>query len=179
MRQHFQIRRLLLLCLGLTQMALSLHVTAGHGESLTGEQKKAHYAQGEQQISIHQATVRGLPPGQKTTAAFLNLTNNGEKTLNLKMIKTEVAEKVEVHETIETGGQMQMRKIEQLSIDAGQTIEFKPSGKHLMLMGLTRPLKDGEVIEMKMCFGEVCRLFEAKVVSVLNEGKAVDHSHHH
>jgi hypothetical protein len=39
-----------------------------------------------------------------------------------------------------------------LHVDAGQTLEFAPSGMHLMLMGLKQPLVEGRTFEIDLLF---------------------------
>jgi hypothetical protein len=39
---------------------------------------------------------------------------------------------------------MKMRQVDAIDLPAGQTVELKPGGYHLMLMGLKAPLKDGD-----------------------------------
>ena len=51
-----------------------------------------------------------------------------------------------------------MREVSSIDIPAGRTVELKPGGLHIMLMGLTQPLKDGEMFPLTLTFaneGEV------------------------
>jgi hypothetical protein len=138
-----------------------------------------HLSLGEKYLTIEDAYVRGLPPGQTTTAAFFSLKNNSDTSISLKSISSPVAGKVEVHETRNVDGQMQMRKVDDLTLTPGQRIELKPNGKHLMLMGLTAPLKEGDKVSLRLCFTEFCRMLELPVVSVLQEGLQKSHQHMH
>ena len=122
-------------------------------------------------VSVSNAYVRGLPPGQKVTAAFMSLSNTAEQALTLQSVSSPVAEKAERHETSQDGVQMQMRKLSTLSIAAGETVIFEPGGKHIMLMGLQQSLKQGDTVELRLCFVEFCKIIQAPVVSVLNEAK--------
>ena len=63
-----------------------------------------------------------------------------------------VAERVELHETIRDGDVMRMREVEAIELPAGQTVELKPGGLHLMLMGLKAPLKAGETVPVTLKF---------------------------
>jgi copper(I)-binding protein len=64
-----------------------------------------------------------------------------------------VAERVELHETT-TGedGVSRMRKLDGLQIKPGETVELKPLGAHLMLIGLKGPLKEGDTFKAKLNF---------------------------
>ena len=154
-----------------------------HDQSLSeyaGQELHAvqHETQAQEQLEISKAYVRGLPPGQKTTAAFFTIKNITDNVLTLKKLSTPNAEKAEMHETQEQAGQMQMRKLDALTIKPGETVVFEPNGKHIMLMGLTLPLKEGELITLRLCFGEFCRMLKLPVVSVLNEAPPLhDHKH--
>jgi copper(I)-binding protein len=53
---------------------------------------------------------------------------------------------------------MKMEHVEALDIPADGMLEMKPGGYHIMLMGLTQPLKEGDEIEITLTFekaGEV------------------------
>jgi copper(I)-binding protein len=45
-----------------------------------------------------------------------------------------------------------MRMLDKLTIPAGGKLEMKPGGTHLMLMGLTGPLKAGESLPLTLTF---------------------------
>jgi copper(I)-binding protein len=48
-------------------------------------------------------------------------------------------------------------------VDAGQTLEFKPGGMHVMLMGLRKPLVAGTAYELDLLF-EVAGARKVKVL---------------
>ncbi len=59
----------------------------------------------------------------------------------------------EVHRTSESEGVARMSALEKgLEIRPGESVELKPGGHHLMLMDLTRALKEGERIEGALVF---------------------------
>ena len=56
------------------------------------------------------------------------------------------------------GDVMRMREVNAIDLPAGKTVELKPGGLHIMLVGLKAPLKAGERFAMKLRFekaGEV------------------------
>jgi len=81
---------------------------------------------------------------------------------------TEAAKKVEIHEMAVIDGVMTMRPVQQgLAIGAGQAVRFAPGGLHLMLVGLTAPLKQGDLIQLSLKFenaGEIMVPFEVKAL---------------
>jgi len=156
---------------------ISSSLQAEVSQHATKEASKS-YAK-ESLLEIEPGYIRGLPPGQKTTAAFFSLTNKSDKTLKLERLYSDVAEKVELHETRNVGGTMQMRKLEQFSIKPQETVHFESGAKHLMLIGLKRNLKAGEQIDLSLCFDQACQLVSLDVMSVLDEAEAGEHQHHH
>ena len=52
-----------------------------------------------------------------------------------------------------TDGVVRMRRLEQgLEIGAGQSVELKPGGHHLMFMGLGQPLEQGRTLAGTLIF---------------------------
>ena len=86
------------------------------------------------------------------TAAFGTLVNEGEEDLTLTAATTDVAGEVELHETVAgDGGAMTMQEKEGgFVIPAGGSHELAPGGDHLMLMGLAREVKPGEVVTLRL-----------------------------
>ncbi len=52
------------------------------------------------------------------------------------------------------GGVMRMRPVPTLDIAPGATIELKPSGMHMMLIGLRRPLLAEDMIPVTLTFAD-------------------------
>ena len=72
----------------------------------------------------------------------------------IKNFKSSPAAKTaELHETVDENGVMKMvHHPEGWEIPAGGTLELKPGGKHIMLIGLTAPLVAGEKIKVTLNF---------------------------
>lgn len=65
-----------------------------------------------------------------------------------------IAQSTEMHATTEDRGMMRMRPLESLDLKAGETVRFERGGKHFMLMGLSRPLSQGEKFPMTLRFAK-------------------------
>ena len=63
-----------------------------------------------------------------------------------------VAGVVEIHEMRRDGDVMRMRAVPKIELPAGETVELKPGGYHVMLMDLKAPLKRGEIVPIKLMF---------------------------
>jgi copper(I)-binding protein len=47
-----------------------------------------------------------------------------------------------------------MRQVQAIELPAGKTVELKPGGLHIMLVGLKAPLKAGDRFPMKLTFAK-------------------------
>ncbi|MEA1051311.1 copper chaperone PCu(A)C [Lamprobacter modestohalophilus] len=103
-------------------------------------------------ISIEDAYVRAVPPGQPNSAAFMTLTNAGEQARALIAAESDAAEVLELHTHRMEDGMMQMRQIEQIELPAGETVALAPGGLHVMLIGLTKALAPGDQVELTLGF---------------------------
>ena len=101
------------------------------------------------QLTVQQAWVRGTVPAQKATGAFMQLTS--AKGGQLVAVSTPVAGVAEVHEMKMEGSVMKMGALTQgLPLPAGEMVELKPGGYHLMLMDLKQPLKAGDTVPLTL-----------------------------
>lgn len=110
------------------------------------------------QLQIAHPWVRATPPGATTAGAFLSVTNTGTEADRL-IGATSPAGKVEIHMMDVVNGIMRMRPVpDGLDVPAGGTLELKPGGFHLMVLGLTAPFQEGHRVLMTLIFqkaGEV------------------------
>lgn len=104
-------------------------------------------------IAVAHPWARATPAGAKVGAGYVTLQNNGSATDKLVSATADVADHVEIHEMSMDGGVMKMRQLTSgLDLPAGKSVEMKPGGYHLMLMGLKQPLKVGETVKATMTF---------------------------
>lgn len=118
--------------------------------SLLGAALLAAPAAWAQTVEISQAWARATVPQQKATGAFVQLKAKSDS--RLVEIRSKVADSVELHEMVMVGDTMKMRAIAGLDLPAGQTVELKPGGHHIMLMGLKQQLKPGEAVALSLVF---------------------------
>ncbi len=90
-------------------------------------------------VKVEAAWIRASVAGQSGTGAFMRLT--AREPLTLVGLVSPVAGVAEVHEMKLQGDIMRMRAVAALDLPAGQAVELKPGGYHLMLMDLKAPLK--------------------------------------
>ena len=114
-----------------------------------------------------------------TGAVFFIVENHADADDRLTAVASDVAEMVEMHTHSQNAdGVMTMPAVpEGFPIAAGGELVLQRGGNHIMLMGLTRALKDGDVIELTLTFehaGDV-----VVEVPVDNHHKAAAGGHDH
>lgn len=102
------------------------------------------------QVRVDGAWARATVPGQSATGAFMHLT--ADKDVVLTGLSSPVARVVEVHEMSMDKDIMRMRAVDQLALKAGQTIELKSGGLHIMMMELKKQIRVGEGVPLTLSF---------------------------
>ena len=100
------------------------------------------------QTTVKDAWVRGTVEPQRATGAFMKITSaQGGK---LVAVESPVAGVVEVHAMSMQGDVMSMHAVPDLALPPGRTVDFKPGGYHVMMMGLKQALKAGDVVPLTL-----------------------------
>jgi periplasmic copper chaperone A len=101
-------------------------------------------------VQAENAWVRATVVGQKATGAFMRLTASSAS--RLVRAESAAAGVTEIHEMKMEGDVMKMRAIAGLDLPAGQAVELKPGGYHVMLMDLKAPLAQGTQVPLTLVF---------------------------
>lgn len=88
----------------------------------------------------------------KNGAAYVTIMNRGAKADRLISAATSVAGKAELHTHVMDGDIVRMRRVAAFEVAAQSHTALKPGGMHIMLMGLKKPLKPGEMIPLTLTF---------------------------
>lgn len=107
------------------------------------------YAQSDV-VQINELRVNEPIPGQSVAAGYFSLANSSEEVVTLLRVEANFADRVELHQTMNMNGMNQMRPLQSVHIEPGQAVLFEPGGRHLMLMGITRP--DEQTAELTFYF---------------------------
>ncbi len=108
-------------------------------------------------LEIYAPMAMAATTGQ-TTGGFLTIRNTGQTSDRLLSASCSAAMMTQVHETVMDGDVMTMREVEAIEIPAGETVELKHGGYHIMLMDLKQDVKAGEMTSCTLKFenaGEV------------------------
>ncbi len=99
-------------------------------------------------VTVADAWVRATVPQQMATGAFMRLTSGSD--MRLVGADSPLASVVEIHEMIMDGNVMKMNAVPGVDLPAGKTVELKPGGYHVMLMGLKQQVKDGDEVPVSI-----------------------------
>ena len=102
---------------------------------------------------VTDAWVKATLPGSDASAAYMRLTS--ATPLKLVKAETSVAGIVELHNMNMKDGVMEMKALDAVELPAGQAVELKPSGMHIMLMQVKRPIKAGDKVPLMLTFARV------------------------
>ena len=99
-------------------------------------------------LSVTGSWVREPPPGSTTLAAFMTLTNAGNKPISITAWRAPDFGMTMLHETVLEGGTARMLMREKLEVPALGSAALKPGGLHLMLMKPSAPMRSGTKVRL-------------------------------
>lgn len=100
------------------------------------------------EVTVKDAWVRGTVPAQKSTGAFMTLKSSADA--KLVGAATTASKIVEIHSSSMHGGVAHMQAVEAIDLPAGKDVKLQPGGFHVMLLGLTSPLKAGDTVPITL-----------------------------
>ena len=124
---------------------------------------------------VEGAWARPTVAGQAGGGGFLKITSATAD--RLISASAPISKSVELHTMQMDGDVMRMREIPAIELPAGQTVELKPGGLHVMFIGLTQTLDNGASFPLTLRFEKAG---EVKIdVQVRNQGPAPMTMHKH
>ncbi len=117
-------------------------------------------------------------------AAFMGLVNMGETDCRMIAARSDVAQRVELHTHIEDDqGVMRMVEVEGgFTVPAGGEYSLARGGDHIMFLGLTRPLEQGDEFSVTLVFDgadEIEIIVPVDLERMPTHGHSHSHSHEH
>lgn len=104
------------------------------------------------QVEIERPWIRATAPGVKIAAGYLTVHNKSAAPERLVGGASPAAERVETHVHIKDGNILRMREVKGYDVPAQGSLELKPGGAHLMLIGVKQPLKEGDSVPVTLRF---------------------------
>ncbi|MFN8532832.1 MAG: copper chaperone PCu(A)C [Dehalococcoidia bacterium] len=102
------------------------------------------------QIRVEGAWGRPATAGGNGGVYFV-LRNTGAAD-KLVSVSSDVAKAAEIHQTMTEGGVARMAPVTAIEVPANGSVELKPGGYHIMLIGLNRELRAGESFPLTLKF---------------------------
>lgn len=130
------------------------------------------------EISFTGEWARNSPAAATMGAAYLTITSPVDDALVGAKVDATIAATAEIHEmvmdhdsmggmgtgttmqmgsmggstTMPMGGEMVMQEVDRIDLPAGQAVELKPGGYHIMLIDLVAPLELGGTVQITLVF---------------------------
>ncbi len=160
-------------------MKMLTHIAAIVALCAFGTTTFAHdYRVGDLQISHPWAkpSLKGVP----NSAAYMTITNTGDTDDALVAATADFSGAVELHTMSMTDGVMRMRQLDGgVPLPAGETVKLEPGGLHVMLIGLKRPLTEGESVPLTLTFEGAGTLEVELAIEERQAGQAHEHGDGH
>ena len=138
-------------------IALSRRLLLASPALLLAAPARAHHDTVVGAITIGHPWARAAGANTNGTG-YMTLRNSGAQPDRLVAASTPIARTVELHTHIRDGEVMRMRPVADIPLPAGRTVHLRPGGLHVMLIGLTEPLRQGATVPLTLRFeraGEV------------------------
>jgi len=135
-------------------------------------------AAAEPPLRVLDAWARATPPGAENGAVYLRIVNHGAGD-RLVGARTSAARAAEIHTSATSGGLVEMRRVDELRIDAGATVELAPGGTHVMLVGLASRLDAGAHVDLTLLFANAGEVVVDVAVVDARGPPAAPHEHEH
>ncbi|SBW81470.1 transporter [Pseudomonas veronii 1YdBTEX2] len=100
------------------------------------------------QVQVSDAWVRATVPGQPSSGAFMTVT--ADSNSRLLRVASPVAKDVQIHEMSMKDDVMRMGPVDSITLPAGTPVKLDPDGYHVMLMGLTGQIKEGDQVPLTL-----------------------------
>ncbi|NWD58986.1 copper chaperone PCu(A)C [Pseudomonas veronii] len=100
------------------------------------------------QVQVSDAWVRATVPGQPSSGAFMTVTADSDS--KLLRVASPVAKDVQIHEMSMKDDVMRMGPVDSITLPAGTPVKLDPDGYHVMLMGLTGQIKEGDQVPLTL-----------------------------
>jgi hypothetical protein len=106
---------------------------------------------GKAELEFVQPWARETVAGQSGTAAYLTIANFGQGEDRLVSVSARPPLTAMLHQTSNEGGVAKMRPLDAgLALPARQSVALAPGGAHIMVTGLSEPLKAGDKLPLTL-----------------------------
>lgn len=106
-------------------------------------------------LRFEEGWVRAVGPAARTAAVYARVENHSDHEVVLTGVTTPAATRAQFHRSEFVDGVMRMRGVsEGISVPAHGAFAWQPGGDHIMLMGLTAPLAEGNSVSLRFTLAD-------------------------
>lgn len=106
----------------------------------------------DEMITIKEAWARANVAQNGNSAVYMDIHNGSVEDDQLVGVEADVCGKVELHQTVQNGDVFKMVPVKGITVPAQGSVQLKPGGYHIMLIGLHEGLKEGAVVQVTLHF---------------------------
>jgi periplasmic copper chaperone A len=122
---------------------------------------------------VNAAAPASLVPTATSAAVYFAIMNHGPVEDELVSVASPQAASATLHESYMEADVAKMRDLASIDVPPGGMVELKQGARHVMLTGLSKPLKEGDELVLELTFAKA-----GKVPVKITVGKAVTgHTH--
>ena len=136
-------------------------------------------------VTVEKSYIRATIPGTSISSSYMEIFNNSDHQVTLLAVTSNISSRIELHEHTMVDDMMRMRQIDSIEIKSKERVKLQPSGLHLMIFDVVKPLKPQQLVDLTLHFSnEKTLLIQVPVYSPIQE-KALQknmlgtHKHHH
>lgn len=125
-------------------------------------------------LEIIHPNILAPAPSAKSAAGYMGIANAGTTADRLIGIEVPSVHHSEMHTTEHSAdGVARMMHVDAIDIPAGETVLLERGGMHIMLMGLTEPMTEGQMVPATLIFEHAGRV---EVEFSVDPSDGADHS---
>lgn len=130
-------------------------------------------------ISSADAWARPTIGRSVTGAVYLKIRNTTPEDDRLAGVRTPVSEKAEIHFSQNENGVMRMRHLSNgVPVPAGEMVLLEPGGRHVMLIGVKKPLVKGQTFPLTLIFERAGEIEVSVAVNITPPSQATKRRSH-
>lgn len=108
-------------------------------------------------LKVEHPTAKATTETARASAGYLSITNTGETADSLVGVEADFP-RVMIHNTKVEDGVASMVHMDSIALEPGQTVVFEPGGLHVMFMGLSEQMVEGQKVPGTLIFENAGRL---------------------
>jgi hypothetical protein len=131
---------------GTTDGNSAIYMTIAGGDEETELVKAEVAGDVAEKIELHETTTEGSDSSMTEDSAMDGMEDGSTTTMG------DMSGSGDMDGMEDMGGMMSMKQVDAVPVPAGETVELKPGGYHVMLIGLTKDLSAGDTLDVTLTF---------------------------